>query len=534
MTESYTKKISNYILDLPDREAAAIWEDIESMPLDTTADLWRKKLQKIARSNAFSSRFALMRILCCRAKNQPIFHPAETTIPASQVCFEVCFNGKEYRFRDISMEHAENLSPEEHLDYLACLKELASRQADSDPAVSEAIIARAWHDVDSANAVAESRLPAEVTSSKKLLKSALADIAKANKAKHKELLSREEALLLGHVLGFSLEEMQWFCLRVLDVAAGFRFQFSEDLIEAYGFLTNASWQKVRSLQEEYRQRSAGIPKTDCAERNDQWTQNISDTLPGKVASWILYPETQDREFMKWMLDHAPGLDVPSRTALRIYRNMAAFAWDLTTGEEYVPSDLEFGDCIRDVFGESGESGSARRLLYENGALSSERCKILADTLLLENKIQSASIQADNTKAWHILTQRRDGSLSAAGGIVNSTRTRVVDILAGKVQVEKGDMLYLFWFLSNQIWLQGAAPTDETQCYRLMDFLELAGELLEAAMLPPFYPPHIMEQSMLLSIACAGKLEEEDPSVVYEYMLQSTVLPRNGKKKSGKE
>ena len=45
--ESYTQEFSNYILDLPDREIAAIWEDIESMPLDTTAELWRRKLQKI-------------------------------------------------------------------------------------------------------------------------------------------------------------------------------------------------------------------------------------------------------------------------------------------------------------------------------------------------------------------------------------------------------------------------------------------------------------------------------------------------------
>lgn len=531
MSDSYTMNISNFILDLPDREIAAIWEDIESMPLDTTAALWRKKLNKIARENAFSSRFALMRILYSRVRMLPFSSPGQTDIPDSAEEMEIRLEETTFRFRDISMEHAGNLTVQEHLDYLTCLTQIASRQPDSDPLVNDQIIRRAWHDVDSAAAVAESLLPPEVAGDKKLRKAALSDIAKAVRAAHKEQLSREEALLLGHILGFSLEEMQWYFLRVFDVADGFRFNLSADLIEAYGFLTGASWQRVRALHEEYEQRSAGIPKAESTERNNQWTRNVSDTLLGRAEDWMRRPETRDREFMDWMLSQAPGLDVPSRTARRIYRNMAAFAYDLTTNEEVTPSDEEFADCVRDVFLEPGESGSALRLLYENGELSPARCKVVADRLLLENKIQCESIQADNAKAWHILTQRKDGTLSAAGGIVNSSRSRVADILSGKVQAEKGDMLYLFWFISNRIWMHAEPPTDEVRCYRLMDFLDVSRELLEEAMLPTFYPPHIMEQSMLLSIACGGRLEEEDSSVVYEYMLHALVETRNRKKAS---
>lgn len=534
MMESYTSKVSSFILDLPDREIAAIWEDIESMPVDTTAALWRKKLNKIARENAFSSRFALMRILYSRVRMLSFSNPGETDVPASAEEFQITPDQKTYCFRDISMEHAENLTVQEHLDYLSCLQEIASLQPDSDSQVNEQILARAWHDLDSANAVDEYLLPPEITSGKRQLKAALSDIAKANKAKYKEHLTREEALVLGHILGFTLEEMQWYFLRVFDVADGFRFNLSADLIEAYSFLTGASWQRVHALQKEYARLSAGIPKADSVERNNQWTRNVSDTLLGKVEDWMRRPETRDREFMDWMLAHAPGLDVPSRTAQRIYRNMAAFAYDLSTNEEDTPSDLEFADCIRDVFQEAGESGAARRLLYENGTLSAKCCKTVADRLLLENKIQCESIQADNAKAWHILTQRKDGVLSAAGGIVNSSRTRVADILSGQVQVEKGDMLYLFWFIANRIWMHAEPPTDEVRCYRLMDFLDVSRELLEEAMLPTFYPPHMMEQSMLLSIACGGKLEEEDASVVYEYMLHALVDSRNRKKASEKE
>ena len=145
--------------------------------------------------------------------------------------------------------------------------------------------------------------------------------------------------MLGHILGFSLGEMQWFLLRVLQEADGFRFQLSQDLIEAYGFLTNASWQKVRSLHQRYETLSANIQKADSSDRNDQWTRNVSDTLPGKVEQWTRYPESQDENFMEWLLALSPGLDIPSRTAQRIYRNMAAYAYRLIKNQEQVPCFL---------------------------------------------------------------------------------------------------------------------------------------------------------------------------------------------------
>lgn len=531
MEESYTQTIGDYILDLPDQETAVIWEDITATPLDTTEELWRKKLNKIARENTFSSRFALMRILCSRALGKPISNLADTALPATVDGFSLDFDGKEYRFRDISMAHAEALTPKEHLAYMACLMEIASRQPDSDPEADAQILSRAWYDTKSANTVAIAQLPESVTGNEKRRKAAVADIAKRNKAAYAERISRDEALLLGHILGFSLEEMQWYLLRVFDVEDTLRFNLSHDLIEAYGFMIGAGWQHVRKLREDYDASAARIRKQDGSDRNNNWTRNIAETLPGRVEAWRLYPETQDQRFLEWMLEKAPELDVPSRTAARIYRNLAAFARDLIVGEGNVPSDSDFADCIRDVYQEETESDSARRMLYEKDILSPVLSKRAADLLLLENKIQCASIQADNTKAWHILTQRKDGSLSAAGGMVNSSRSRVADILAGKIQVEKGDMLYLFWFIANHIWQQNASATAEVQSYRLMDFLELGRELLEEAMLPTFYPPHPLERSMLMSIACAGKLEDEDPSVVYEYMLHATVKPRNGKKKA---
>ena len=55
------------------------------------------------------------------------------------------------------------------------------------------------------------------------------------------LLSREEAFILGHILQFSLEDMEWFLLRVCDVEGGFRYNSSNDLTltNLTAFLTSA-------------------------------------------------------------------------------------------------------------------------------------------------------------------------------------------------------------------------------------------------------------------------------------------------------
>ena len=521
MSESYTQETSNLIFDLLDREIAAIWEDIESTSTETTAELWSKKLKKIAQDYSMSSRFALMRILFCRANNIRIADMSKTEVPASDASFEIFIYDKSYQFEDISLGHANNLGPEENLQYISCMMDLADLQAESDPEVNEYIISRAWYDETSANKVSEY-------------------LNKANQArknkKYKAPLTREEAFKLGHILDFSLGEMQWFMLRVFDSADGFRFNQSEDLIEAYGFLAGASWQHVHRLKEQYEEICALIEKDTTLVTDNGWTKDVSDTLFGRVEIWKMRPESADESFLDWMKTQAPRLDSPSQSAGRIYRNLAAFAFDLISEEEITPTEDEFLDCIIDVCEEDSDSGASYRLFYQDGALSAAKCKMVADELMLKNKIQSGSMQADNTKAWHVLSAKKDGSLSSSGGIVNSGRSRVADILVGKVQAEKGDMLYLLWFTANLIWQISEIPDTNALCCRILDFMDVAKSVLSAALLPDFYPPHPIEQSMLLSIV-NGRTEEHDPSVVYEYMLQSlkdTRIRQAGSKKHSEE
>lgn len=518
MLGNYTMDVSDVVLDLLDQDIAEIWADIGATPDDTSADLWRKKLKKIANDYSFSSRFALMRILLSRSGQGP-----------AADSFEVSVQGHRHHFTDISLEHAKSMRPAETLSYLSVLQDMADLQADNDPALSKAIIYKAWLDEEDANALSEYLLPEEVLADPKALKKARAAYRKENKTLYKNLISRSEALLLGHVLNLTLEEMQWYMLRVLNTGDAFRLNQSEDVIEVYGFMTGASQHHVQLLKEQYGKRSSHIAKADNPERSRQWTRQLSDGLAEKVGQWRYHPGTMDSAFLDWMVAQAPGLDLPSHTARRVYRNLAVFAYDLIIGRQLIPDEIDYQDALLDVCGEPDESGAVRRYLYQNNIVSPACCKQLADALLLENKIQSASIQADNTKAWHILAVRDNGEITSAGGLVNIGRTRVADILAGTVQPEKGDMLYLLWFVSNLIWQGNNEPDTQMLCARVLDFMDVSREVLALALLPEFYPPHLMEQSMLLSIIYSGH-HGEDPSVVYEYTLY--ILTRQRERAAG--
>lgn len=518
MLEVYTLEASDTIFDLLDRDIADIWADIDSTPDTTDAERWRMKMKKIAASYTCSGRFALMRILCSRAGEQ-----------TPEAGFEAVVNGSVCRFPDISPEHAASLTPEEHIQYMDLLRDIASRQPDSNPEVNERIIRRAWLDHKSADMLSEYILCTDTCKNEVTLQKERSAYKKANKALYKTRLTRDEAFLLGHILNFTPEEMQWYLLRVLIEEDGFRYNMSNDLIELYGFMSGASWQHVLWLKEQYAERSAHISKKEDAARNKHWTQSLSGSLFERVEGWKRSPETMDAEFLNWITDRASGLDIPSRTAARVYRNLAIFAYDLVTGEEHIPDEDELLDSIEDVCGAPEESGAVYRNLYQDGKIAPSRCKDVANALLLENKIQSASIQKDNTKAWHILSIRDDGEISTAGGLVNIGRSRVADILSGTVQAEKGDLLYLLWFTANLIWQGADSPDTNALCCRIMNFMDSAKFALEEALLPEFYPPHLMEQSMLLSIVYSGK-QEEDPSVVYEYI--SSILTTQRVRQAG--
>ena len=502
MNINYTQRAKEKCLDLIDGEIYQIWDDINSTPMDTDAEKWKKKLQAIAAEYSFSSRFTLMRIFQRQAVDDALLQDN----PAQGFSINMS-DGSAGIFTDISMEHAQNLTNAELGLYTQLMMERAEEQSDADPEADLALIQKAL-----------CNFPGKAT-----------------------LLTREEAFQLGHMLRFSLEEMEWFLLRVFQADAGFRYNISDDLIEAYGFLTDASAREVLELRQEYRIRYDCVQKVTCSEEEANWTRDTGVSLPGLIQYWPA--ESRDEHFLEWMGTLASRLDLPSQTALRIYRTLAVFAYNLASSkadapnvdvirEKYGSFRTDFLGCIEQVAATDGYTEQTKAALFEKGEISFNRCKEVAGTLLVENLNFSLSDQTDRSKAWHVIDVLTNGKMTVSGGI-NASRTRVRDILTGEEQrIEKSDILYLLWFTANLCWFQGKTRLSANDIYnRFFDFLEAAEILLDYAGLPAFYPPHLMEQSMMLSIVYAYRNPEaSDPAEVYERICSSVIESRKRRKK----
>ena len=477
MNENYTQAANSRCFGLVDSTLEEIWADIGRTPEDTEAALWKRKLQRIAAQYVLSSRFALMRILCERAGG-------------GETGFTAALEGEMLTFPDITAQHAQNLTERELQDYERLLMDIAARQAETESARSRALIGRALTAGEGKNL----------------------------------LLTRDEAFALGHTLGFSLAEMQWFLLRTLDTEDGLRYHASCDLIETFGFVTGMGEKSVAALKARCARMLADIPKAECDGREGDWTRAAGASLPQIAASWPV--EEREERFLAWMREQAPYLDRPSRSALRIYRNLAVYAWHIAAEEESAPIESDFLPCIRELVSQPEEDERTVAALYENGAISAKKCRAVAGDILLDNLNRSFSDQTDKAKAYHVIAVRPDGQMTVSGGI-NASRTRVQDLLAGKAEVEKSDMLYLLWFTVGLCWLWNSRPRPSEIYDRLADFIDAAEICLDAAMLPPFYPPHLIEQSMLLSIVYAGRTES-DTAEIYEQLCSAVIERRKSK------
>lgn len=512
MKMNYTEAAKERCLSLIDTEIDHIWDDIVSMPEDTDSERWKKKLTAIAAEYTLSSRFALMRIF----QHQVV--TAQDIEKNDCVGFKVRFSdGSEGVFRNISIEHAAVMEPEELDLYEKLMMDRASRQSGAD-----------------------------YSSDLKIVRKAL-----QTHQKKTTLLTREEAMSLGHIIGLTLNEMEWFLLRVFNVDGGFRYNSSEDLIDAYVFFrseNNQTGESATKLKSIYQSKYGSIPKTPHDENLD-WTMDNGSSLPENVRKWSL--GDCDMQFMEWMGERTEHLDLPSATALRAYRNLAVFAYNLANQTEDAPdvdvlrgtgihTETDFVRCIREIVSAREYADQTMETLFDSGVISDEKCKTVADALQKEMQNMSFSENPDLTKAMHTLDTRKDLSLTINGGI-SASRTRVHDVLLGKttvgkdkktkepiyednILIEKSDMLILLWLISNQCWFQGESnPTSDNLTTRLFDFIDVAENCLDKAGLPKFYPAHLVEQSMMLSIiyAYAGS-EECDPAEVYEQICSSVI------------
>ena len=235
MVGNYTQAANDRCFQLMDEDIYRIWDTIEGLSEDETAGIWKEKCESLSEEYSYSSRFALIRILNSREPDR--FPLPETGISAVMAL------------------------PEPELKkYAEALRDLAAGRKGAEPEYDAYLIARALRDTEESLRLAETGAP-EGTDRKELNRI---------RKECKTLLSREEAFQLGHILGFTMEEMSWFLLRVFDFEDGFRYNSSGDLIEAYTFLTDGSWKDAEILKQAYAAASALVPKAETEGRDADW------------------------------------------------------------------------------------------------------------------------------------------------------------------------------------------------------------------------------------------------------------------------
>lgn len=504
MNSFYTLEASESIADLVEQDIAQVWADMDTVGM-SSSEKWKAKLEQISQEYRLSGRFALMRLLHERMSSGDF------------PCFP------------LTADSAASLSPEEHLQYLRGLLSLAEPAPEEDADLGRELILHCWNHPESANALEVSLLPAEIRSDPRKLRSAASAIEKANQKRFKVPFSREEALQLGHILDFTPEQMQWFLMRVFDTEDSLRLNCADDLIDIYGFLSHASCSHVQKLKALYHEKADSIAKQEDVSRSQNWTHRVSGELQDNFSRWKQHWETMDEEFLDWLTSYAPGLDLPSHTAQRIYQNLASYAYGLSIGKKLIPEEELLLDELLHVAKTCEKSMDTRIYLCTDGVLSSEKCQDVATELYKLNKDISDTVAKDRTQAWSVITTTQAGELSSSYGPVNSSRDRISQLLMGQAPVEKGDMLYLIWFILNLVW-EDHPDDDPTTLYcRIFDLKDISESILELAMLAKFYPPHLLEKSMLLSIIYAGKTDT-DPAVVYDTLLQSIKKTRVRKPK----
>ena len=237
MLANYTKDANDRCFHILDEDIYRIWDTVEGLSESEPSGIWKKKCESLSLEYSFSSRFALLRLMDRK-------------------------NLYKFPLSDMDVDAVRNMGEEELQKYASILRRVAFSRDSSEANYSAYLIAKAFRDAEQASKLAESAVSAGTE------KKELNRIRKESKT----MLLREEAFQLGHALGFTLEEMSWFLLRVFDFEDGFRYNSSSDLIEAYVFLTDGSWKDAERLRKAYEDYAASVPKADVPDRSADWTQ----------------------------------------------------------------------------------------------------------------------------------------------------------------------------------------------------------------------------------------------------------------------
>lgn len=547
-------KATNY--NLAGRDVEELWKELLSEdeddkkpePEEIASKMWKRKLQNIGNEYRNSVRFSLMRLL--------FFKAGEKNEKGS---FSKEIHGKPYVFRDITIDHACAMKPgdEELEKYKDLLEEIANDKLKLD-----------------VQKVPDEKREEEMNKRKSDAKELIERALETKKRKPRDsLISRSDILKLGHILNFSVDEMEWFMLRTLDFDEKFFYNRSADLIEVYTFLTHGSAESAKELKEKYAAKLAESAHGEQSEpvvppQEENHTKSLKNELSQMVPKWSV--EEREEKFLEWMVGQSKYLDKPSRTALRVYHNLVKATYDLILrAEKKSISILDDGlyELAQGIVmcGEDKLQG-----------MSTKECKGIAKKLhSYYSCILVGDDDRDTKKAWGMI-RLRDYELTTSRRFAD--RDRVLELMAQDTEkakenetiqsygVQKEDLLSLFWVLANTYWkqepLSNASMTIKDKVSvrdkgetvkikkRIEEFKNAADLLLTAALLPRFYEPHVLEETMILSILYSGAFTREHmkknggdlseayrictPARIYQIARKQVIKHRNRLTKEDKE
>lgn len=494
---------------------------LQNMPEEASMEQWGAKLQEIADEFVCAPRYFLMSWLASYCLDKDLLDDETYTREFPAFTYQRESGRKKFEFQPVSKEHAQNLSDDERKQYIGVLSEIAANHAGDEKAQWKGVFQKAFL---------------------------------GYKTK-KKLIAKEDGFKIAHGLGMSYTLTDFFLTRVLE-NDGFDFTHSSDVIHAYCCFRHKSYQDFKELEKLYLETTKNIVPKTMKEKPEHFTQgmlpgdadalarNQSDhTLFGMVEKWQSenIEEAIDLQFIDWMKEKAPYLDLPGKTACEIFRRLTAFVcadreerqhkleMQRNAGKQSTEDDWDEEASLDDTEWQDYETNSVTDLksVYSEGSLW-QLNQSVDDALILKiqkclNELSGKIYKNHQERLARYLFVDEKGEVSHT--VITE---RLPRLLSGIENITKADMLFMLW-VAYTLYLQETGAS-KTMSDSVWQFVELGNDVLEKAFLPPFYIPHILERSFLLSL-CMERLESdnddifffgESPYEIYEAMCQFSV------------
>lgn len=334
-----------------------------------------------------------------------------------------------------------------------------------------------------------------------------------------ETLSREEALKVAHGLKFSYNMTQAFLLRVLE-DDGLVFNSGNDIIEAFCFIytPSNSGLKAAYLKKLYYSETKNIVKIEMNEKLENGTKNIKDSLSGLIEEWKvnIIPakkfniededfllDAVESQFMEWMIEKAPYLDIPSKSAYNIYQKIIkVIDRYMTQDKNQIEEDTTLLDRIYDEIDALDD---------DMETYNEDEAKIIVNRVIeyIISKMDEVVPQQHKAKVLDYLKVKQDKSKEFLS-------VRAIDILLKRKTVKKADLMFVVWLCCNML------RTEKDSIHDLFEsFYSLSEDVLEEGNLPDFYAPHLLETTFLRTL-CPNNIyyRELNAFQLYEQLMNN--------------